>query len=552
MRAIGPSRAYLVACFLTSLLIALYLAVVLPPLPTGKWVDYFHSLFFLQEPAAVVLCLAILGLALAPSVRKTGTALVAWVGVNPGKASLAFFLLTAAGTLLVYRNYPLSPDEYVARFQSEAFAAGRLTGRMPVELLDWLVPRQRLFFPTSHTTGEVVSGYWPGHSLLLAPFTALGLPWVLNPLVGAGTVLLVHKVALELFQDRWLAGLAAGLTMASTAVTVNAISYYSMPAHLALNLGWTILVLRPSASRMLAAGLVGSLALVLHNPVPHLLYAAPWGVWILWRREHRRLVPWLAAGYLPGLFVGLAWAGLQARVGAGGFDPEWGAGKDATSFWQGRAGRVFGLPTAEILEARLLGLIKLWLWAVPGLPILAVFGLRYLRRNPAMALLAASAVTTLVGYLFVPASQGYGWGYRYFHSAWATLPLLGLGLIAAERAPYPGDARSRSILPGYVAGKVLLSVVLATTLRFVQVADYVGFRLRQAPSATSGVPQLVLIDTSIGYSTMDLVQNHPLLRRRPIYMESLGPERDHAMIRSRFPDLSLLHADKRGEVWGIP
>jgi hypothetical protein len=41
-----------------------------------------------------------------------------------------------------------------------------------------------------------------------------------------------------------------------------------MAAHLLMNVLYALL-LKPSAARALAAGLVGSLAFTLHNPLPH-------------------------------------------------------------------------------------------------------------------------------------------------------------------------------------------------------------------------------------------------------------------------------------------
>ena len=51
--------------------------------------------------------------------------------------------------------------------KAEAFAAGRLAGQFPPELLGDLMPRfpRGLFFTVSTVSGEVSSGYWPGFSL---------------------------------------------------------------------------------------------------------------------------------------------------------------------------------------------------------------------------------------------------------------------------------------------------------------------------------------------------------------------------------------------------
>src|SRR6185437_6431029 len=106
-----------------------------------------------------------------------------WSGEHPGVIALASGILMAAGALGVYRNHPLSMDEYAAYFQSQAFASGHLMGHWPTPLLDWLLPKafHDYFLDIGPISGGVVSSYWPSFSLLLTPFTAIGAPWACNP-----------------------------------------------------------------------------------------------------------------------------------------------------------------------------------------------------------------------------------------------------------------------------------------------------------------------------------------------------------------------------------
>ena len=82
---------------------------------------------------------------------------------------------------------------------------------------------------------------------------------------------------------------------------------------------------------------------------------------------------------------------------------------------------------------------KLWLWAVPGLLILALVGLARARSDIRIRLMAWSAALTFFAYLFLPADQGHGWGYRYFHSVWFVLPLL------AVLSIWPSPIRSNAL-----------------------------------------------------------------------------------------------------------
>ena len=91
-----------------------------------------------------------------------------------------------------------------------------------------------------------------------------------------------------------------------------------MQAHLTANLAFVALLLEPTAYRALGAGLVGSLALILHNPVPHALFAAPWIVAMAMDRDQRRYYVPLMLGYLPGVAVGSGVAGVPRGYRLGG------------------------------------------------------------------------------------------------------------------------------------------------------------------------------------------------------------------------------------------
>jgi hypothetical protein len=106
--------------------------------------------------------------------------------------------------------------------------------------------------------------------LLLTPFTLLGLPWVLNLMLGAIGVYAMHALALRLTGSRTGAGFAVLLTIGSAAFVVNAISFYSMTAHIICNAAFVFLRLKPTPARALGPGTLGGLALALRNPLPHL------------------------------------------------------------------------------------------------------------------------------------------------------------------------------------------------------------------------------------------------------------------------------------------
>ena len=501
-------------------------------------IDYYACL-----PYAAALVIGLLR-----PVQRAALALADACGRHPYVAAGLTAAALVLGTHLLYHAHPLSMDEYAPHFQSRAFAAGEMAGRLPPALLDWLVPTgfQRMFFTVDRASGAIVSIYYPGMALLLTPFTALGVPWLLNPLLGGATVLVMHALGRALFGSERAAGLAVLFTLASPAVTLNAVSFYSMPAHLLANALFALLLLRPTPRRAFAAGVTGSVALVLSNPVPHLFFALPWVAWLAADGARRRLLVPLIAGYVPlcGI-LGLGWTyyvrGFSTSLAQGVAEP--------LSLAASIFSSVLHLPTKVVLEARTVALAKLWLWAAPALLVLAGLGVWRLRNESGPWLvLAGSAVLTFLGYLFVPYDQGHGWGYRYFHSAWSVLPLLAVAAVQ-PRGDAPGASSS---LTGYAAACALAGLLSVSVLQAVQQEHFVRRHLRQVPAAQSGQARVVIIDASRGFYRIDLVQNDPFLRDPVLKLVSHGRAADEAMMRQRFPELSRLSSDERGTVWGIP
>jgi len=508
----------------------------------------FYSLFIFQDYLPALTALGLLAAALVPGVGAFGMRLASICGDRPITVAGITTVCLSAGALLVYRNHPLSMDEYAAAFQGKVFATGHLTGRFPVPLMDWLVPPgfQNQFLTVSHESGAVASIYLPGFALLLAPFTWLSIPWAANAIVGGVTVLLVHRLALELLGSRQAAGLAVLLTLASPAVTINAMSYYSMPAHLAANAAFALLLLRPTPRRALAAGVVGSFALVLHNPVPHILFAIPWGIWLLAGRERRLNVLFLLIGYLPlCIVIGIGWPmflhtlhdadGVAASTQA--------AGSTVLGQWLASLRSVLVLPSVPLLVARIIGTAKIWIWAVPGLLLLACVGAFKERRNVRLMLLAASALTTLIGYTFVPFDQGHGWGFRYFHSAWFALPLL------AAAAVVKIDGQQAPQMRAYVAGLAALSLVFLTAIHASNVQNFIDAQRSQMPAVAGITPQVLIVNSRAGYYAGDLVQNDPLLRTKPIVLISHGQSDDEQVMKQNFPGLQRVYKGPHGTAW---
>lgn len=500
-------------------------------------------------PGAAMVVLIAVAAAL-PGLSAPALALVKAIGRNPGTTAALTFIGLCAGQLLLAKDYALAGDEHLILMQGKAFAAGRLAAQYPPELVPWVVPWMYLdrWLYASPLTGEVVSVYWPGYALILAPFSLLGVPWACNPLLASGAMLLMGRLATRMTGMPHAAGWAMLFALASPAFTGMAVSYFSMTAHLFLNLAYASLLLERTPRRLLAAGLVGSLALILHNPVPHLLFAAPWIVWIGLREGRRGLLP-LAAGYLPFTVAALGWwlfvRGLQGEVVYQPYPPDadpWHRLGNFLFFWQVHFSRVFVEPDAATLAKRAAEQVKLWLWTVPGLPALALAGLAAAWREVPLRLLGLSLICTAAGFLAVSFDQGYGWGVRYLHPAFGALPVLAAAAIVRIES---ADLRR------YAAAAALLSLTAATALRGAQIHSFMDEHLSRRPPFEEGRRQVVFVSLNYEYYTQDFVQNDPFLRAPVIFMLSRGRANDETLLRERFPGARLAREAQYGHVWRL-
>jgi hypothetical protein len=553
VRATGPRVLFLVGAVVTAA-VSLWMQQLRLGADTHGLTPIFFTLFAYGDYGAAVCALVILVLAAVTPVDLPARRLLRWAGEHPCIIAAVSAIVLSLGALFVYHDHPLSMDEYAAYFQSRAFAAGHLTGTFPLPLMDWLIPPgfQDYFLNVSHASGGVASSYWPSFALILTPFTRVGVPWACNPLVSALTLLAIHRLAMEMFADREAAGTALLLTVASPVFFGIGISYYSMPAHLLANSVFALLLVKPTIRRAFAAGIVGSIALTLHNPVPHILFAIPWLFWILSRPERLGLVSALCLGYAPlCALLGVGWFLFSGQLTHEGL-----AVVAGSSDGLQRVSSAFGLPTSTVFLARLIGAAKIWIWGVPGLLLLACAGGWRARANTPCRLFAASALLTFVGYLFVPVDQGHGWGYRYFHSAWMALPLLATAAIyrPADKAATPANSAGSGIFAdqatkSYVAACILLTLVIGVGFRAWQMQSFMANDLKQMPRYKGTEHRVVIIDSTFSFYGADLVQNDPWLRGNEIRMFSHGAAADTQMMQQNFPLLHMVYADRYGAVW---
>jgi hypothetical protein len=556
MVVLSPAARLLAWCVAGTAIVYAVLARIQAGNPDG-FSPIFWFLLSAYDQHGNLLLFLIAACAFALRRQPQPAAVLGFLASHPWRVAALAFALLCPAALFAYQNHPLSMDEYAPFFQARAFAAGSLAGAFPVDLVDRLVPQvfQGMFFGISRTTGEISSAYWPGFALLLTPFVWLGIPWAANPLIGALTLPAIHRLASRIAGSEEAGGWAVLLTAASPAFVISAISYYSMPAHMLCNLLYALLLLRPSVTRALLAGTVGALALVLHNPVPHLLFCTAFLAWLATRPDRLALLAALLAGYLPlSLLLGAGWNHHLAALAS---MPAAGAGtasmaSEATSVADllvSRIGNLVTLPGATTIQARIAGLSKVWTWASAGLLVLAAWGCRCAAARVDVRLLAAVLGISFFAYFLVPFDQGHGWGYRYLQPVWFILPVLAASGLSNVK---PGNDELRNM----VLWSTLLSLLLANGLRLAQVDAFIARQRQQVPPLARAVEpgrmEIVFVNTGNGSYVRDLVQNDPWLRGPRIVMVYPGRAEAANLMADRFPRYRKSADGAWGELWTAP
>lgn len=429
-----------------------------------------------------------------PKLRVDGS--FAAIAEYPRLAAAVSVAVCLAISVSAYQSVPLAMDEVAPLFQARVFASGRLAAQfVPSELPRLFAPGfLGVFYFFEAATGRIVSAYWPGMALLLAPFEALHAGFLLNPLLAGASVLLLRYVALTLTNgDRAASGLGMALLMVSPAFVINASSFYSMNAHVTANLAFVALSLVPTTARLVAAGAVGGLALSLNNPLPHLLFAWPWWLLLLHDGARVRKLVALLAGYVPvALVLVVGWFWFSNGLRGPGASPI--------------GGTAVAHPSLSLLKVRAEGLSKLVLWLpFAALPLAVLGAWRHAAKWPVRALVL-SALGMLLAYFGVSFDQGHGWGYRYFHPALGCVPLLGaLAVVSA------GAERGRAALLRACAGWCLAGACLLLPGRAFEVARVVSAHRAQLLTAPTGRDCVHFVRAS-GVSSADLIDNDPELR----------------------------------------
>lgn len=424
--------------------------------------------------------------------------------------ALAVTAFAWAGTYLVYDNYALSTDEFMARFDAQILATGRLAAPVPPQWREYVHALQPQFMLDVPGHAYWVSAYLPVNAAFLALASKLGAESLMPPVWAGISVLATFGVGRRLWPQQPKAALTAALLLATAPqLLITAMTPYAMSAHLALNMVWLWLVLRGGKLGHGAAALVAFLATGLHQLVFHPLFAAPF-VLELWLAKRWRPAVWHTAAFATiGLFWVLYPSLLLHALGA-------------TPTSTTAAGHGFLLEALALIQAfdpSALGmmaknLVRFVTWqSLLTVPLAVAAAIPAIRAGGTLRAIVLGIALTATAMLVLLPYQGHGWGYRYLHGLMGSGCLLASWyLTRAARPPAVRSARSAFAFACAVSVFVLLPIRAAMTYAFEHPYAVAERRIKAMDA------KVVLVDDAATAFGTDLVRNDPFLRRGPIVL----------------------------------
>lgn len=338
----------------------------------------------------------------------------------------------------VFAANPHLVDEMAHLLHARAFAAGRLALPAPEP------PEAFLVVHTLVTDAGWVSQYPPGHTLLLAVGLMLRAEWLVNPLLGGTSVVLVYLVGRGLY-DRKTAVAATFLWAASAWVLFMSSTYMSHVGATTFALAACAVMWaprHPHRSHALLGGLALAAATAI-RPLDGVAAALPIAAWIALRRRWR-LVPWLMVGGVP---VAVAWGYVNWRLFGDpftlGYSVLYGPAESLgfhTDPWGQRFNIGVAVSNAAVAIRRLN--IYLFEWPIPALLPLVLWALFVRQRRANDLLLAVGALAGPALYFFYWHSGFYP-GPRFYYIA---APFLVLATARAWRWGWTRAHRARGTL----------------------------------------------------------------------------------------------------------
>ena len=476
----------------------------------GRFELWRRSMFFEhfasnEGPGIAIMAIAAIALLsvtrLAPSDQRGGESLP-FAALRLTPVAGAVLVVALAGTFVVFQNYPFVDDEYSGLFQATIYAKGQTVANVGAPWCEWIVPLRPAAIMSDGCVWRL--SYFPVNALIRAAFMAIKLGPLANPLMAALTVLIVIDLCRRAWPDRPERPILAGLFLAaSTQMLLMSMTAFSMPAHLLMSAIWLWLYVRPERWAVALLPLVGVIALGVHSPYPHVLFAAPLILRFLVERRFLAFA-YIAVVYAAGTIAWVNWLEHPTQSGSSIASAQ-SIGTTATSTVLRPAGDAISAAMSTVIIGT---------WNVPiALTCVLVALLLWKRLDTLTRWLAASFLFTLFGRAVFFGTYGAGWGHRYIYAALANFAIL-----AAVGAELISEVIGRRRASRLVGAAILAAIVIQLPLRSIQARSIVQPYIRASQFLESIPADVVVVHFESIQWGRQLLRNDPFLRNSPKLM----------------------------------
>lgn len=441
-------------------------------------------------------------------------------------------IVALIGIRWLFRGFIMADDEFAGWFQALIFAKVKMRGTIPPEWCRFANP----ITPTSVLNGADCTWYvgslFPVHSLLQAPFIALGVSRLGVPLSAGISVWLAASIARQLWPDRpSRAYLAAVFLATSTQLLIMSMTMFAMASHLLL----TMIFLRVYVDRrpkvQLLVPWVGAVALGVHSPLPHLFLVPPF--LLRYARDRR----WKMFAYVVVVYA-IALAGWSIYAGYTtkglGLEPHVLAAPSPQAYvgaYPNALRKMINFPTPIHLFAMTLQLALIPTWNNLLLVTLIIAAmLRWKTLDNFSRDAALCIILTIFARSMTRNLQGEGWGYRMIYAN-----LGAMALLAAVGVDQLREAVGSQVARRLVLASAALAVFVQLPVRVYGVNQIMGpYRDGYEWMSTLDYDIAVLPTEYIAWGRQ-LIRNDPFLRNRPVIVNFPQVEQKDVGPLTRWP-----------------
>jgi len=412
--------------------------------------------------------------------------------------ALLVSVISGLGTHWVFHSYPVCVDEFMADYQAEIFASGKVHAQIDPAWQQLAIPLTPTFAIFNAERNTWISAYLPVYAAIRASFSKIGIRSLTNAVLAGLSILALAGIVRKLWPGEESFPLIASLMLAtSSQFLLMSMTAFSMPAHLYLNLVWLWLYTRDGRWSWLAAPWIGVLAMGLHNPAVHGLFVLPFLIRIAVAKQLAKTV-YFGSVYTLGCVLWIAWMRYVSNGVASG-------GGELT------LSDLFVLPGLTQALIQMMNLSLMVSWQSYALVFLVLVALTTTQKwSPFERDLLWSCLITFLFYTFFRTSQSNGWGYRYAYSILGNLALL--SLVGWQGLKMQVGAAKSSVL---LVGSLAIALFVQLPVRSLQAERFVRPYYLSYGYIKSLPVSFVLLDANTVWSAMDFMRNDPFLQTTP-------------------------------------